>query len=182
MVYYKYLDLPYTPEIQSNILSVIKRVPRVYNREAGINLMHLPKDTLEHSVPELPKLFEPLNLIPREYLAFVMWRGIDCGIHADTYPQQARVNLPVVNCAGTRTCFYADVDSTEVKNAQGRPLRVARNQSASPVDCADSNRPLVLKVHEFHKVVMPYGQGVPRITLSIGFAEDAVSLFEVTQC
>ncbi len=182
MEYYKYLDLPYTEDTQHRVLQTIKSLPRIYNRVAGINLLRLPKDLIEQTVPELPKLFKPLGMIPREYLAFVMWNGLDCGVHADTYPQAARVNLPVVNCSGTRTCFYADVDPIEIRNAEGRPLRVARNQSAVPVDCADSNRPLVLKVHEFHKVIMPIGHEVPRITLSIGFAEDAVSLFEVNPC
>lgn len=179
MDYFQYLDnvLDYAPATRYAIHKALLSMPKVYYRQRNINLIRLPKEALEAAVSELPILFAPLGLEPETYYAFVLWAPSQCGIHSDTSDHEARINLPVLNTAGTKTAFYDSVKYETARNGQGLPVKLAINQNLEPCCVADSDRPLLLRVKEFHKVLMPLAPA-PRITLSIGFKTDPVSLFD----
>jgi len=179
-MYFKYLDFPeYTQDVQDRFVAYLKTAPDIYHRRLGVSLMLLGKERIEERFPEIRDLFKPYNLVPEKYMVFVVWKPTDCGIHADDWPQVARINLPVLNCQGTRTLFYGDHEMITVDRPGGSKVHLAKRQNLAPVEAANSNRPLLLKVQTLHKVDLPQHNPVPRITLSISFEVDPAYLFDV---
>jgi len=168
MKYYKKLDTPGFEKLSEEALAFVLERPRIYHRQAGINLISADFNEAVREMPSL-SIFDVYGIKATDILFFVMYNNHQCGIHSDGWQNNARINVPVLNCKGTVLEFWRDVKWQAFKNARGSYVNIARAGTGEFVDSVEIDSPTVVSVNEPHRVVMLPKSPVPRITLSIDF-------------
>jgi hypothetical protein len=100
-------------------------------------------------------------------------------IHVDGYPQSARINLPLLNCKGSKTVFYSGGEFNKrtfnSKTSIGAWI-LSGTAGIRTADSVEIDAPTVVLVNEPHAVLM--SELSPRITLSLGFDKDPIFLLK----
>lgn len=101
-----------------------------------------------------------------------------CGLNAGV---KARLNIPLLNCAGSMTAFYSYSDIIKypyTTNAGGtKTWSSSARLHLTPVTTIELNQPTILRTSEPHTVLNKNNK-YPRISLTISFEEDIVKCLE----
>jgi hypothetical protein len=120
-----------------------------------------------------------IDYVPENEPLKKLYHGAKNPIHVDHYHNQARINIPILNTAGTFTRFFTDCNIITYRNPFSTvPLYLVSNTDYKEVDAVELLTTTVLRVNEPHLVHIPEGIKLPRITLTIGFDKDPVYLLE----
>lgn len=168
MKYYKKLYTPGFEKLSEEALAFVLERPSIYHRQAGVNLISADFDDAIKEMPSL-SIFDVYGIKATDILFFVMYNNHQCGIHSDGWKNNARINVPVLNCAGSILEFWEDVEWKPFRNARGSYVNIARAGTGKFVESVEINSPTVVSVNAPHRVVMLPSVPVPRITLSIDF-------------
>lgn len=180
MIYYKEFDLPYVDIVQKKTLDYIKQHTHILTQELNYNWYPLDFEKFSNIVPEIYDPFKPLNLIPNKVALYVVQRIEKSYIHIDDFHQKARINFPILNCAGSFTNFYTDAKVVKFFNETNSVsnFKVINPSECVCIDRIEITKPVLLRVSEPHKVEVQAGNLLPRITLTIGFTTDPIGLLE----
>jgi len=181
MRYWRYIDLGDHELIASKVLTFIG--PRVDLETCPFwTLLHL--DELKQHVPEL---FAEVRRIGTEVhsATLLTLRSDSSTLHIDhpTGTQkgvEARVNLPILNTAGSTTAFF-EMTPQQWALSGVNPHNGTRywnfRHLYKPVTTVEVNQPTVLRISAPHTVYC-IGNLFPRLTLSIALKPDAVQLLD----
>lgn len=177
--YYRYIHLSNFNIIQQKCLEAIKMHDRVFERyEENTSYYLLDHNIVLKNCKELVLALNEYGLTCNYAMAYVMYKPQHTKIHIDKHTHRCRINLPILNCDNTLTCFYENVEFKERITPLGLYHRMVTDQNYTPVDSVEMNMPAVIAVGEPHKVVMPENAPAPRITMSLGTTKDPSFLLD----
>lgn len=172
MQYWKYIDIDYVDVITKKTYDFIKyeteHLDKSKYKGPFINLSH---HAFINYVPEIRTAFKPYGLFFEDANIFLMWDNKDCLPHKDYTDSIARVNLPILNCEGSKTIFYDNLISKRVILPTLAPFYYTVNNDYKKVDEVEIDRPTIVRISEGHHVVMNE-EKFPRITLTMSFTPD----------
>lgn len=178
MQYWKHIDIDHYDTIVSKTLDFIKtktvHMDRKKYRGPFINLPHY--DFIKH-VPEVNLAFKKYGLFFEDANIFLMWDNRDCVPHKDYTDSIARVNLPILNCEGTKTLFYENLKSKRLILPTGAPFYMTMNKDFRQVDEVEMTQATIVRISEGHSVIMNESN-FPRITLTLSFTPDVGLLLD----
>lgn len=179
MNYFKKIEIDWYQEIVDGALNYLRtEAPDIYNRTNSTTYYPLNLEKLLEYCPQLTTAFDRYGIKCNMAVAYVMYNNSHSMIHVDKFYHDARINLPLVNCTGSKTMFFNGGEYEIVHNplTQTNAKKLISSnglnfKTSVEIDCAT-----VIRVNEPHNVVM--GANSPRITLSLGFDKDPVFLLE----
>ena len=171
MIYYRYLDLDYKTSANKLLQYIQEQRPDLLKKD---ELLWKNVDTYDvlAKVPELPQMFESLNISIRFLAFFVSFDPITV-LHIDTKYSKARINLPILNCENTETRFYTmPTDSRQLSfQKNGVPFYKLDTTKCEWVDQFYLTQPVVFRNNQPHNVISN-NPLTPRVSCTIGFNED----------
>jgi hypothetical protein len=175
MKYYKYLDLLGWEEVAEKIKIYLMLRPYLCDEVANGPWTNADLEELYVEIPELVKLFEPLNITINNVSFFTQSRKI-CNIHRDACTENFRINIPIINCEGSITRFFKSTKPPILTTQpNGIPYEIEDSSGCILVASAEVIKPTLLRVREPHQVVI-FHANYPRITCTIKFNEDVEHL------
>ncbi len=178
MKYWKHIDIDYYDTIVEKTLDFIKtktvHMDKSKYKGPFINLPHY--QFIKH-VPEVNLAFRKYGLFFEDANIFLMWDNKDCVPHKDYTDSIARVNLPILNCQGTKTVFYDNLKSKRLILPTGAPFYMTMNKDYVKVDEVEMTQATIVRISEGHSVIMNESN-FPRITLTLSFTPDAGFLLD----
>jgi hypothetical protein len=130
-------------------------------------------------VPEIVDSFKKYGLHYETANVYVMWSNDHSFPHKDYTDSIARINLPILNCEGSSTVFYKDIQGKRMMLPTGAPFYLTMDRkNVEQVDSVEINQPTIIRVCEGHDVIMPENSPVPRITLTVSTAPDCGLLLD----
>jgi hypothetical protein len=138
----------------------------------------LDKDYLEYC-PEILSAFADYNLKVKKVALYVTFLQEHSKVHIDyksNLKSQCRINIPILNCEGSRTEFYSGGEYTMFFQQNGIPYYLLKDNSI-PTKVAEVEiiRPTVIRVQEPHRVHTNMNT-VPRICMTVATDIDPVFL------
>ncbi len=178
MIYYKLLDIENIDVIIQKCLMYTRTINSAYNRKIS-SWNDISVQELVDACPELVSGLQKYDLIIQMAAVYVMYRPWHSPIHIDNYHAQARINIPLLNCANTYTNFYESADGMS-KFVHPRSGVVSHQPvgECRLVDCVELTQATVIRTREFHSVDLPKDNPVPRISLTLGLDKDPVFMLE----
>jgi hypothetical protein len=178
MIYFKEIDIDNLETIQKKCLDYLKTQETIYKKLKPVIWHSLNLKELKAICPELQESFSKINLEIIYVAALVMMDEKDMKVHSDCCPQEARINIPLLNCTNTFTKFYSNIKTREAYNPiNGLIMKVISNLDEIVYeDEIELRKATVLRVNEGHVVTLPKSNAVPRISLTIGFDPDPIYL------
>lgn len=180
MHYFKKIEIDSYQEILNGALRYLKiEEPNVYNRIEDTTYYPLNLEKLIVYCPQLLTAFDRYSLKCNVAVAYVMYSNAHSIIHVDKFYHDARINLPLLNCQGTKTIFFSGGEYELVHNplTLTNAKKIKSFKGLSYHTHVEIDGPTVLRVNEPHTVVM-HNKNAPRITLSLGFDKDPIFLLE----
>lgn len=180
MRYFKKIDIESLSEIIEGTLRYLKtEVPDIYSRTYNTTYYPLELAKLLEYCPHLLTAFDDYGLKCNLAVAYIMYNNSHSSIHIDAYTHDAKINIPVQNCEGTKTLFFAGGTYENVHNSMTKTnaKKIKSTENLKLVDYVEIDQTTVVRVNEPHTVVMDMKR-TPRITLSLGFDKDPVFLLE----
>jgi hypothetical protein len=178
MQYWKRIKIKNFEIIQKKTLEFIQRQDDILDkskyRGPFINLQHLG---YFREVPEVSEAFYSHGLAIEDANIYLMYKNSDSMPHKDYTDSIARVNIPILNCEGTWTTFYENVQSKRLVLPTGAPFYATTNRDYVEVDRVETNQPTIVRISEGHNVIMDETRS-PRIMLTLSFNPDAGLLLE----
>jgi hypothetical protein len=173
MKYYKYLDLDFLDVSEKLKTYTINNKDKI---QGFWTYLDTPK--MLYLFPEIQKMFDPLNIkIKRLSLITATVSSTENGIHRDHTDCNVRINIPILNCAGSITNFYkSDAEPVKLLLPNGVPYYQIEYNKCTLVDSFCLDRPAAIRVTEPHQVIV--GTTVPRISCTIEFEENIDYLLE----
>jgi len=180
MKYYRELDISNYDIIVKKCLIFVKTNPVIFLRKVETaSYYHLDVDRLLKMCPELIDAFLEFDLHVNYAAVYVMYSPAHTAPHKDDFPQQARINIPLLNCTGTFTAFYKNAGTAMTIHPDLKvPRFYVTNTDYEIADKVEIKKTTVLRISEVHNILMPDQNPIPRINLSIGFKEYPVFLLE----
>ena len=174
MKYYAYLNLDEFEVIQQKTLEFIQPIDKI---NYGFSL--LDKNKFLSVCPELQQSFDKFNLRVDGVALYVTY--IDGPIHIDYKTNklnECRINIPILNCAGSRTQFFSggEFDATVQKNGLTYYKLKETDTSIVKEDEVEIIKPVVMRIQEPHRVVNNPDGEVPRICMTVFTDKDPVFL------
>ena len=178
--FYKKIDIDYYDVIVEKCLSHVKSIDRIYKREMPrASWYDLNIFTLKGVCPELELAFLKYDLRIIMAAAYVMYHPDHAVVHLDSYPSQARINIPLLNCKDTYTNFYkSETAPVKTVNPDSGIVSFTAYGDYTLVDRVEITQATVLRTKALHSVELPLSNPVPRITLTLGFNKDPVYLLD----
>ena len=178
MIYFKEIDIDNLETIQKKCLNYITTQETVYKKLKPASWYVLNLEELTASCPELQESFSKINLDINYVAAIVMMNEKDIRVHTDNWYQEARINIPLLNCENTFTKFYSNIKTQELHNpSTGLISKTVVNLDEIVYEGGlELRKATVLRGNEGHHITVPSTNPVPRISLTIGFVQDPVYL------
>lgn len=176
MKYHAYIEIDNFEVITKKTLEFIVE----HNNVNRIGFYWLPWDEYVIYCPEIMTAFSRYNINPVAAATITTASLGDSRIHVDAVLQQCRINLPILNCEGSKTEFYSGGEYNTLYTAGSNiPYHVIKKDdtSAIKVDEVEITKPTVVRVLAPHYVRTNVNT-VPRISMSIQFDVDPVFLLE----
>jgi hypothetical protein len=180
MLYFKKIEIEVYHEIIEGALAYLKiEAPDIYNRTRNTTYYPLNLGKLIEYCPKLESAFDKYSLKCNMAVEYVMYNNIHSTIHVDKFYHDARINIPLLNCTGTKTLFFNGGEYEIVHNplTQTNAKKLKSTHGLQFKTSVEIDGPTVVRVNEPHTVVM-VAKNSPRITLSLGFDKDPVFLLE----
>ena len=177
--FYKKINIDNYDLIIEKCLAYVKTIDKIYYREfPKASWYNLTIDSLKNVCPEIELAFQKYDLNIYMAAIFIMYHPRHSAVHTDAYPDQARINLPLMNCKNTYTNFYkSDKEPIErIIPLSGETYFTVDDYTL--VDRVEITQATVLRTKALHHVDMPLDNPVPRITLTLGFDKDPVYLLD----
>jgi hypothetical protein len=168
MKLYERLTIPGIENLMAQARAYATSSQSVMKMEARVHLIPIPLDDALRQMPALD-LFRVLGLTVNRAYFYVIYENNESNPHSDEYPQDARINVPVLNCEQTYLQFWEGVKTYDHKNPLGFRVKIAVPGSGRVCDRVELIQPTVFRVNTIHNVVMENPEARPRITLSLGF-------------
>jgi len=178
MIYFKEIDIDNLDIIQKKCLDYVKTQEMVYKKLKPASWYILNTDEVKASCPELQESFSKINLDINYIAAIVMMEEKDIRVHTDNWNQEARINIPLLNCENTFTKYYSNIKTQDLYNpSTGLISKTVINLDEILYECGlELRKATVLRSNEGHHITVPSTNPVPRISLTIGFVQDPVYL------
>jgi hypothetical protein len=179
MLYFRKIEIDSYQEIVDGALTYLKTAaPDIYNRTYDTTYYPLNLEKLLEYCPELETAFDRYSLKCNLAVAYVMYTNSHSTIHVDNFYHSARINIPLVNCIGTRTLFFSGGEYADVHNplTLTNAKKIKSHTDLRLVNNVEIDTATVVRVNEPHSVIMT--KYAPRITLSLGFDKDPAFLLE----
>lgn len=144
--------------------------PEIFQRKTNHSLIYLPIDILDLIRPRLVEMFLPLNINFKSAAVFVMYNNKDAELHADNFAENYRINIPIINCEGSKTQYFEVSESIYYQNSFYRIKLPSSTSQIKFLNEFELQCPTIISVNDFHKVLL--GKNVPRISLTLSFYED----------
>jgi hypothetical protein len=178
MIYFKEIDIENLEIIQEKCLNYVKTQETVYKKLKPASWYILNTEEVTDSCPELQQSFSKMNLDINYVAAIVMMEEKDIRVHTDNWNQDARINIPLLNCKNTFTKFYSNIKTEDLYNpSTGLISKTVVNLDEIVYECGlELRKATVLRSNEGHHITLPSSNPVPRISLTIGFVQDPVYL------
>lgn len=168
-----------TERLQLECLHYVFKRPRIMNKTQRVNFIEPDSDEeIYREIPSLKTTFAPLGLTVNCIRFFVMRNQSECAIHTDMWPNKARINVPLLNCADTRLEYYSGVEMQTVVNANGKEVQLIRSGTPILDNFVEIKTATCIMVNRPHKVIM--GKS-PRITATVDFKEDVSEFLRMRQ-
>jgi hypothetical protein len=187
MIYYKKIEIDNLTTIQQKTLEFLKNTyaDRFFNNIPYPSFNVIDVRGLLRSVPELTESFEKYGLTIDGAGVHILYKD-NSRIHKDANSptRTTRINIPILNCEGSRTQFYkGGGDWVNKPIDENYPDRAWSMMPSDPlslmfVDQVNIDMATLLRINEPHTVSLPDNPKVPRITLSLTFTKDPVFLLE----
>lgn len=172
MRYYKEIDLDNLDVIIEKCLAYVKREETLSHAWNKLN-----EKALFNACPELQLSFSKYDLICNYAAVVMVGPGSFPPPHVDGKQfASARINLPLMNCKGTRTEFFSNV-RIEPSDAYGLSYYIVTNTDYVLEDSFELSKATVMRVKEPHRVAVPLN-GYRRLSLTLGFDKDPIFLLE----
>lgn len=178
VIYFKKIQIHSYQEIIDGALNYLKtEVPDVYNRTHNTTYYPLDFKKLLEYCPKLESAFDEYSIKCNMAVAYIMYNNTHSTIHIDKFHHDARINIPLLNCIGTKTIFFSGGEYEIVQNplTKTNAKRLKSLNGIKVVTQVEIDDTTVIRVNEPHTVIMKAEQS-PRITLSLGFDKDPVFL------
>ena len=156
-------------------LAFVKSLDGVYNHSKGTwnNLDHI---RLLAECPELVQAFGEYGMTCTYAAAVVVNAPYRPPCHVDNPAfSLARINFPLLNCKNTITEFYTNAKTSPNSS---RHLEVINMRDCVLVDKFELTTATVIRVQEAHRIVVPFNNPSPRISLTLDFDKDPVYMLE----
>jgi hypothetical protein len=178
VIYFKEIDIDNLEIIQKKCLDYVKTQEMVYKKLKPASWYVLNLEELKASCPELQESFSKINLDINYVAAIVMMEEKDIRVHTDNWFQEARINIPLLNCENTFTKFYSNIKTQDLHNlSTGLVSKTVVNLDEIQYECGlELRKATVLRSNEGHHISVPSTNPAPRISLTIGFVQDPVYL------
>jgi hypothetical protein len=156
MIYFKEIELDNLEIIQEKCLEYIKTQEIVYKKLKPASWYILKVDELMTSCPELQLSFSKFNLTVNYAAAIVMMEEKDIRVHTDNWHQEARINIPLLNCANTFTKFYSNIKTQELHNpSTGMVSKTVINLDEIVYECGlELRKATILRSNEGHHITL----------------------------
>jgi hypothetical protein len=173
MIYYKHIEIRDFETIQEKTRKFLEPQLGVL-----IGAVWLDKSYIDYC-PEILTAFVDYNLKVQKIALYATSAQHHSKVHIDYKTDQrpkCRINIPILNCAGSRTEFYVGGDYTVFRQQNGIPYYVINEDStATKVAEVEIIKPTVIRVQEPHRVQTNMDT-VPRICLTVTTDIDPVFL------
>jgi hypothetical protein len=180
MQYWKRIEMQNWEVIAAKTLDYIKEYTKLLDRTSykgpfnSFNTLHY----LE-KVPEIQDACKKYGLHYETANVYVMWSNEHSFPHKDYTDSIARINLPILNCAGSSTVFYKGLKGRRMVLSTGSPFYLTVDRkNIEQVDVVEIDQPTIIRVSEGHDVILPENPILPRISLTISTAPDVGLLLD----
>jgi hypothetical protein len=178
MQYWKHINIDYYDIIVSKTYEFIKcKTDHLDKSKYKGPFINLPHHQFIEYIPEINLAFKPYGLFFEDANIFLMWDNKDCIPHKDYTDSIARINLPILNCEGTKTLFFDNLKSKRLILPTGAPFYMTVNKDYKQVDEVEITQATICRISEGHTVIMNQSN-FPRITLTMSFTPDAGLLLD----
>lgn len=180
MRYFKKIEIDNQDLVIAQCKNYIENIDYIYNRKLNATYYPLNFEPFIEQCPLIKTSFKRYNINCNFAAAYVCYNNSQNPIHIDNFVQEARINLPILNCEYSTTYFYVngEFETAQNNNTNTYPsiLRKTGNDFKK-VDSVILNSPTVMLVNKPHQVIMN-PQKCPRISLTLGFDVDPIFLLK----
>lgn len=178
MKYWKQLELTNLDLIISKSLEFLRtHTPHMLKQNFKGAFIPLKPYRFLQNIPEIEESLKEHGLFVEDANIYVMWNNKDSVVHKDYTDSIGRINIPLLNCAGTYTTFYENVHSKRLVLPTGAPFYMTTNKDYVEVDRVEIIKPTIIRVCDGHNVLMD-DANAPRITLTLACTPDAGLLLD----
>lgn len=176
MIYYKQIDIDSFDIIQTKTLEFINS-----RGQPKIGFSVLPMKEYTEYCPEILTAFSRYNIKPVSCALYTTTEQEQSRVHVDYILDnmpQCRINIPILNCEGSRTEFYTGGEYDVYTQPNGIPyLEIKKDSVATKVDEVEITVPTIIRVQKPHRVNSNLVR-VPRICMTVRCDVDPVFLLE----
>lgn len=174
MKYYQKFHIDNLREVQQEVLLFLMEIDHL--KKAGF--VPLNRDLFREECPITSSAFDFLGLKISRPFTVISWLPEHLRVHIDyinpEWPE-CRINIPILNCEGTRTEFYSGGNYTENidKNGKVGYLMLKDDDQLRKEDEVEIDMPTVIRVQVPHRVNTDLKR-VPRVCLTCFMNKDPV--------
>lgn len=177
MKYWQRIKIEYEKEIRERTLELITKHSNILDRtQFKGSFIPMPLEFIKFNTA-INRAFEPYERECVKAGIYLMWNNLDAIPHIDDQEAIARVNIPLLNCEGTSTIFYDNVQTKTLLLPTGAPYHVVTNTDYCEVDRVEINSPTIIRISVPHSIVMNEARA-PRLTLTLTLTPDISDLLD----
>lgn len=176
MIYYRHIEIDNFEVIQSKTLAFIEM-----QKTTSVGFSILTTQEYTQYCPEVLTAFDRYNIKPVMFALYTTMLQEQSQVHVDSIAVNApicRINIPILNCEGSKTEFYSGGEYDTFIQQNGIPyLVIKEGSSPTKVDEVEITKPTVIRIKEPHRVNTNMNR-TPRICMTIRFDVDPVFLLD----
>jgi len=177
MKYWKRIKIDYEEEIRKKSLELITKHSNILDRsQFKGSFINMPPEFVKFNTA-IDHALEPYGRVCVKAGIYLMWNNLDAIPHIDDQEAVARVNIPLLNCEGTSTIFYDNVQTKTLLLPTGASYHAVVNTDYHEVDRVEINSPTILRISAPHSIVMNEARA-PRLTLTLTLTPDISDLLD----
>ena len=173
MIYHKYIEIDNLEKVQENSLAYVLSLGKL---STGLSILNWADYTKQ--CPEVLTSLARYKIRPTLAAIYVSYSHDASYVHRDYQSKtknQCRINIPLMNCEGSKTEFYSGGTYSAIVQPNGLTYYILEDDSATKVTEVEIIKPTVIRIQEPHRVVTNPERN-PRICLSLHTNIDPVFL------
>ena len=181
MRYYTYIDIDHFEVIQQKTLEFMKTID-----VPSLGFFWLNWHNFKKYCPEAFTCAMKFGVVTTGAALYITSRDRDSKVHVDHKPtpgyNSCRINIPIMNCNGSRTEYYRinDANLTPViqkVGTAGLPYFEDLSGTAELIDSVEINKPTLIRIDQPHRVKTNEAH-VPRVCLTLKTSKDLATLLD----